>query len=60
MATDPVCYGEVDEDSAVHKIEYRGQTFYFCTAYCRKKFEENPEKYARLHSNIKIEPGASC
>lgn len=60
MARDPVCYQEVDEETAEHKAEYRGETYYFCTAHCRKKFEEKPEKYAKLSTAISIEPGASC
>lgn len=27
------------------KTEYKGDTYYFCCSGCKKKFEENPEKY---------------
>ena len=60
MATDPVCYAEVDEDTASHVTTYKGQKYYFCTASCRKKFEEKPEKYAKLGTPPKIDPGMSC
>ncbi|MDD1666514.1 MAG: YHS domain-containing protein [Methanomicrobiales archaeon] len=60
MATDPVCYGEVDEETASQVVEYKGQKYYFCTASCRKKFEENPGKYTKLGPAFKIDPGMSC
>ena len=60
MATDPVCYAEVDEDIASHVTTYKGQKYYFCTASCRKKFEENPGKYTKLGTPSKIDPGMSC
>ena len=61
MATDPVCYAIVDEDSAQFRATYRDREYCFCTDYCRKKFLENPKRYSRLNSDISIEPGgASC
>jgi len=60
MAMDPVCYGEVDEENATHRVNYQGQEFYFCTASCRKKFEEKPEKYAKLATKFPIDPHMSC
>jgi len=46
MPTDPVCYKVIDEDEAACRITHKGQEFYFCSDFCRKKFEENPGKYA--------------
>ena len=60
MATDPVCYAEVDEERASHVTTYKGEKYYFCTASCRKKFEEKPEKYTKLGPSFKIDPGMSC
>lgn len=60
MATDPVCYMVIDEDSASHTTKFKDMTYYFCTASCKKKFMENPEKYAKLTTTITIDPGASC
>ena len=45
MAIDPICLMEIDEREAPAKSVYNGQTFYFCAESCRKKFEEDPEKY---------------
>ena len=45
MAKDPVCDMDVDPEDAPAKAEYEGETYYFCAPGCKKKFEENPEKY---------------
>ncbi|GAB4113273.1 MAG: YHS domain-containing protein [Candidatus Caldatribacteriota bacterium] len=45
MAIDPVCKMEVDEKTAKFKSEYHGKNYYFCAPGCKKKFEDNPEKY---------------
>ncbi|KQC11475.1 MAG: hypothetical protein APR55_07675 [Methanolinea sp. SDB] len=60
MAMDPVCYVDVDEDTARFGSAYRGTDYYFCSDFCRKKFEENPEKYARLATKIYIGKDISC
>jgi YHS domain-containing protein len=61
MATDPVCYAIVDDDGACFTSTYKNQMYYFCTNYCKKKFDENPKKYSRTTCDINIEPGgASC
>lgn len=45
MPTDPVCGMEVDEKHAPAKIEYRGETYYFCAPGCKNKFEQDPEEF---------------
>ncbi|MDH7564391.1 MAG: YHS domain-containing protein [Candidatus Bathyarchaeota archaeon] len=47
MAKDPVCKMDVDEKTAKHKTLYKGKTYYFCAASCKKTFEANPEKYVK-------------
>jgi len=47
MATDPVCGMKVDEKKTVHKTEYRGVTYYFCSNTCKANFEKEPEKYLK-------------
>jgi YHS domain-containing protein len=46
MAIDPVCGMEVDPKTAAGKSEYQGQTYYFCSAGCKKSFDKEPQKYA--------------
>ncbi len=43
---DPVCGMEIDPTTAAGKVEYKGQTYYFCSPGCKKAFEKEPEKYA--------------
>lgn len=43
-AEDPVCHMKTDE-FLKETAEYDGKTYGFCSANCKKKFEENPEKY---------------
>ncbi len=45
MAKDLVCGMEVDKKTPAAKIDYDGQTFYFCSENCKKQFVEEPEKY---------------
>lgn len=42
---DPVCGMVVAQDSEIHKTEYQGRTYLFCSAGCLRKFESNPERY---------------
>jgi YHS domain-containing protein len=45
MAVDPVCKMSIDPKKARLKREYKGETYYFCSEYCMKVFEDNPAKY---------------
>src|SRR5688572_30627318 len=45
MAKDPVCGMEIDEAKAAGKSEHDGQTFYFCSAGCKQKFDQDPHRY---------------
>ncbi len=47
MAIDPICGMTVDEKTAKFRSEYRGKTYYFCAPGCKKKFDQDPEKYAK-------------
>ncbi|GIV80286.1 YHS domain-containing protein [Litorilinea aerophila] len=42
---DPVCGMMVDSETARHKSEYQGQTYYFCAPGCKTAFDKEPEKY---------------
>ena len=35
----------VDPHTAKHRADYRGHTYYFCSASCRTKFVADPQKY---------------
>jgi len=47
---DPVCGMEVNTQDAAGTTQHRGQTYYFCSEDCKKKFDQNPEQYARGQS----------
>ena len=42
---DPVCGMTVDPHIAKHRSDHQGHTYYFCSAGCRTKFINDPEKY---------------
>ena len=44
---DPVCGMQVEEQNAAAKSEYNGQTYYFCSAGCKEKFDRDSEQYAQ-------------
>lgn len=39
---DPVCGVAIDPDRAAGKLDYAGETFYFCSTDCRVRFQEDP------------------
>ena len=45
LVKDPVCDMDADPQTAKHKTEHGGQTYYFCAAGCRTKFIAEPIKY---------------
>lgn len=45
MVVDPVCGMQVDPKSAAAQSEYKGQTYYFCSAGCKQDFDKNPDEY---------------
>lgn len=45
MEKDPVCGMQVDPKKAAATSEYQGKTWYFCSAGCKRKFDQNTEQY---------------
>jgi len=43
---DPVCGMDVDPATSGHTLTHEGETFHFCSAGCRAKFDANPGQYA--------------
>lgn len=46
MTTDPVCKMTLEPQQAAAKVEYQGETYYFCSEHCHKLFTAHPERYA--------------
>ena len=44
---DPVCGMTVDPKSAAGSLEYKGQTYYFCSAHCLNKFRQDPQSFMK-------------
>jgi len=47
MEQDVVCGMKVDPKKAAGQSEYQGKVYYFCSASCKKKFDENPSQYVK-------------
>ncbi len=45
MVTDPVCGMQIQKEQAAGQSTHDGQTYYFCSAGCKKKFDANPQQY---------------
>ncbi|MCQ8893727.1 MAG: YHS domain-containing protein [Methanolinea sp.] len=60
MPTDPVCYMVIDEDESACRTRYKGQEYFFCSDFCKKKFEENPARYAKIARSMDLGPDISC
>jgi P-type Cu+ transporter len=45
LVKDPVCNMDVDPATAAGSAEYEGQTYYFCSLGCVKRFNADPGKY---------------
>ena len=45
MRRDPVCGMQIEESQAVGKSDYLEKTYYFCSAVCKTKFDEEPKIY---------------
>ena len=42
---DPVCGMDVSPEDSAGEKQYRGETYFFCSEKCLKKFEEDPEAW---------------
>lgn len=55
MVKDLVCGMMVDEKAPAATTTYKGKTYYFCHANCKKEFDREPEKYIRRAQQPKNE-----
>ena len=56
-SVDPVCGMTVDSNSAAGSFEYKGQTYFFCSAHCLNKFRQDPQSFLReARETISIVP----
>jgi P-type Cu+ transporter len=45
LAIDPVCGMRVDPTTAAPTREHAGTTYYFCSAWCARKFDADADAY---------------
>jgi xanthine dehydrogenase accessory factor len=45
-AIDPICHMKVDPRTAKHVSNFGGQSYYFCCAGCKQRFDKDPAQYA--------------
>jgi YHS domain-containing protein len=48
--TDPVCGMQINKALAAARLEYQGETYFFCIDECRAKFAEDPQLYVKAVS----------
>jgi Cu+-exporting ATPase len=53
--TDPVCGMQIDPAGAAGKIDYKGETFHFCSKSCLETFNREPAKHVRGKLSAKDE-----
>ncbi len=47
-SVDPVCGMTVDKNAPAGTVEFQGQTYFFCSQHCVKKFRDDPQRYLAL------------
>lgn len=52
IQTDPVCSMQFDHQNASAKSQHQGTTYYFCSADCKRNFDQKPERYAAKLSQV--------
>lgn len=53
---DPVCGMKIKAGEAKFKTEFKGKTYYFCSADCKEKFDKEPTKYVKEEKESKPLP----
>jgi len=59
-ARDPVCGMTVDRSKTPHRSEWGGQTYYFCGAGCKGRFDAEPERYVASKTPVTREDAAGA
>jgi Cu+-exporting ATPase len=56
---DPVCGMTVDPCKSAAKQDFRGNTYYFCSKRCAKRFANEPDKFLAVPGTSGMEPAHS-
>ncbi|HET7108592.1 MAG TPA: heavy metal translocating P-type ATPase [Candidatus Acidoferrum sp.] len=57
---DPVCGMMVEPQKPAGKLEYGGETYFFCSARCKERFEKEPEKFLAAPGTAGMEPAPAA
>ncbi len=57
---DPVCGMTVDPANAAASQEFQGETYYFCSTHCARRFQEEPQRYLDRQEDAKAPAAHSC
>ncbi|MEP7122412.1 MAG: heavy metal translocating P-type ATPase [Byssovorax sp.] len=58
-AKDPVCGMSVSPETAKHRLEHGGETYFFCGARCVEKFRADPDRYVHPAAAAQAPPTPS-
>lgn len=47
LARDPICGMMVEKGEAAATSQHKGKTYYFCAVGCKKRFDADPDRYAK-------------
>jgi len=59
-AADPVCGMTLKKSEAKATFDYKGTTYYFCSAGCKDAFVKDPEKYLQKKDEAASEKPGTC
>ena len=49
---DPVCGMDVEPDEAAGQSDFQGNTYYFCSSECKRKFDQNPQAFVKQTQKV--------
>ncbi|KAB7623688.1 heavy metal translocating P-type ATPase [Alkalilimnicola sp. S0819] len=57
---DPVCGMSVDPHTTEHRSQHAGQSWHFCSAHCKSRFDDDPQRYTDPSAAREepVDPGA--
>ena len=54
MATDLVCNADADENSARFFSDYDRKMYYFCSAECKRRFDDHPDQFIQQRAREEL------
>lgn len=54
MTKDLVCGMSVDEQETRFHSDYNNQMYYFCSAECKRKFDDHPDQFIQAEARKEL------